>query len=227
MTKLIISGGGSKEKPTDFHSLILERMPPKKKLLYLPLAMPEKKYLEGLEWCRQAFPQMKPEMIELWTTVQGKTLRDLEEFGAVYMGRGNTFKLLYEFKQAGFDRTLKEYALKGLGVIYGGSAGAVILGKDIMTAAGFDKNRVGLKDTLGLDLVQGHSLWCHYQEKHNPMIREYLQDYGYPVIAMQNGSGIIVEGKKIQAVGAKISLFKIFKKSFTQKELSLGATLTI
>jgi hypothetical protein len=48
--------------------------------------------------------------------------------------------------------------------VYGGSAGTIVLGSDISTAAHMDVNEIGIADTRGFDLVHGHSIWCHYSD---------------------------------------------------------------
>jgi len=60
----------------------------------------------------------------------------------IYIGGGNTFKLLKELKESGFDKELLKFIKEGKPV-YGGSAGALILGKNILTKMkkmGFLKN---------------------------------------------------------------------------------------
>ena len=61
------------------------------------------------------------------------------------------------------------FALRG-GVVYGGSAGAIVLGANISTCAHMDHNDVGITDMHGLDLLDGHAVWCHYQAADYPAL---------------------------------------------------------
>lgn len=60
-----------------------------------------------------------------------------------------------EMRSSGFDEVLEEY-IKGDGVVYGGSAGAIILGSNIMTCAHLDENTVGMRGFDGLDVLKGN-----------------------------------------------------------------------
>ena len=79
----------------------------------------------------------------------------------MYIGGGNTFRLLAEIRKYGFEPALQDFAYRGK-PIYGGSAGAAILGRDIRTVNHIDNDDVGLMNTSALDLANGHSVWVHY-----------------------------------------------------------------
>jgi len=49
----------------------------------------------------------------------------LQKYDTVYIGGGDTFKLLKLIRESGFDEKLLRYYKSG-GAIYGGSAGAII-----------------------------------------------------------------------------------------------------
>ena len=125
---LFLSGGGSEKDSylldREFAKLL------KGKLLYIPIAIDTKThpFPECFKWIKSVFGQFGFSNIEMWTSVKDKTPDNLKEFDAVYIGGGNTFKLLKEFRDSGFDKLLVEFYRSG-GHIYGGSAGAIILGK--------------------------------------------------------------------------------------------------
>ena len=58
-------------------------------------------------------------------------IKSLDEYTGVFIGGGNTFKLLKEIRESKFDILLEKY-LKNGGFVYGGSAGAasVLEGSD-------------------------------------------------------------------------------------------------
>ena len=128
------------------------------------------------------------------------TAADVESFAAIYIGGGNTFKLLNDFRRTGFDHVLLHFIERG-GIVYGGSAGAIIFGKDIMTASSLDSNDVGLQDTAGLDLVHGCSVWCHYHERDDLKIIAYIERYQHPVIALSERTGLFVKDDMMQPTG--------------------------
>lgn len=85
--------------------------------------------------------------------------------------------------------------------IYGGSAGAILLGRDIDTARHNDRNAVGLADPAGLDLALGYSIWCHYVPSDDDRIRDFVTTTQHEVIAISERSGLARIGSAIRVVG--------------------------
>ena len=81
-----------------------------------------------------------------------------------FFGGGNTYKLLFELKLGGCIEKIKEY-IKNDGVVFGGSAGAIIMGYDIKSSECEDENNVGLVNTKGLDILNGIAIFCHYTNR--------------------------------------------------------------
>lgn len=92
--------------------------------------------------------------IEMLTDLNNVDYSSLEKFDSIYIGGGNTFALLKTLKETKFADTLLKFIDSGRSV-YGGSAGAIVLGKDTSTA--FignltDENNVQITDFLGLNV---------------------------------------------------------------------------
>ncbi|MDE7178974.1 MAG: Type 1 glutamine amidotransferase-like domain-containing protein [Lachnospiraceae bacterium] len=73
-------------------------------------------------------------------------------------------KLLLGLKQSDAFQKIKEYILND-GIVIGGSAGAVIFGKDIDIISSMDSNDVNLTDTAGFNVLSGISIFPHYTNK--------------------------------------------------------------
>ncbi|MBV7334519.1 Type 1 glutamine amidotransferase-like domain-containing protein [Chloroflexi bacterium TSY] len=125
---------------------------------------------------------------------------ELDTFNSVYIGGGNTFSLLGELIDSGFDQILRRYVTEGM-PIYGGSAGAVVLGKNIRTVEHIDSNNIGLERRDCLDLALGSSIWVHYQPSDDTLIQKYINTTHYNVLAISERSGVIIVGNRIQSVG--------------------------
>ncbi len=87
------------------------------------------------------------------------------------------------------------------GPVFGGSAGAIIMGCDIRSCEHADPNDVGLADTTGLGVVDGFTIWCHYKTSDDPMISRLVGDHSHPVLAISERSAIVVAGTEIIALG--------------------------
>ena len=174
------------------------------KLLYWPIAIEDTHaYQSCLEWITATFAPLKITYITMWTDLREHRAIDLDGFDGVYIGGGNTFSLLSQLVESGFDRHLTDYVRKG-GAVYGGSAGAAVLGLDIGTIRHLDRNDIDLVQTRGLDLVHGHSVWVHYRSQDDARIRDYVKQQRHPVLAISERSGIIIESTGMRAVGYEL-----------------------
>jgi dipeptidase E len=124
----------------------------------------------------------------------------------IYLAGGNTFYFLKHLRTAGAMERLKKFAEKG-GVI----AGALIMSPTVRLAAdpglGPDENEVGLKNHDGLGLFQ-FEFSPHYEptKKQINAHLAYSLRTQYPVFAIEDGAGIIINDEKI-AVQGKGTLF--------------------
>jgi dipeptidase E len=199
----MLAGGGSANDSRQLDTIFAAWTGRSGRMLYLPIAMrdnPHTDYGSALDWVSGVFKPLGVGEIEMWTTLERHTQEELGEFDSVYIGGGNTFLLMDLLRSSGFDRYLAEYVAQG-GAVYGGSAGAVVLGRNVLTASRHDPNDVALTDTRGLDLVGGHAIWVHYREEDDPLIYEYIHKYMFPVLALPERGGVGVEGERIIAWG--------------------------
>jgi dipeptidase E len=185
-----------------------------KPLLYIPIATNTTKYPYSgcVDWLSGVLGPLGVANIIMWTEedLKTKTENDFEQFSGVYIGGGNTFKLLKELKEFGTFENIRKLALKGI-PIYGGSAGAIILAKTIIPAMSADENKVGLTDFSALNLVHGFDVWCHYTSSEDEIIRKYMTEYDLKkVIAIPETAGLYVTEESIEAVGpANVKVFGV------------------
>lgn len=141
--------------------------------------------------------------------LKNKSEADYEQFGGIYIGGGNTYKLLDDLKQFGTFEILKKIAERDI-PIYGGSAGAIILTKSIITAGYLDENEIKLNDLSGLDLTHDHDIWCHYKpEMKDDLIKFKRENNLSKILTIPEDAGLFVTQNKIESVGPnKITLFK-------------------
>ncbi len=200
--RLLLAGGGEAEDSRLLDERFASWIGPEGKVLYLPVAMLGSDYSfdAAYKWITAVFSPLGLTTIEMWTSLSDHVVTELQEFDGVYIGGGNTFSLLAHLRETQFDSGLAEFAAHG-GIIYGGSAGAIVLGRDIMTSAHMDANEVGLSDFMGLDLAQAHGVWCHYEAGADPLIESWVKDRGIPVLAIPERGGVAVTGNRCEPVG--------------------------
>lgn len=161
--QLILCGGGAGEQNTQANQRLNEIIDHTKPILYIPLAMDEIEhpYDECYEWIKEELRNVDVPSIKMVRTFEELASENLEEYTALFIGGGNTYKLLLGLKQTMAFNNIKNY-LNNNGIIIGGSAGAVIFGYDINIIASMDPNDVDLTDSKGFDMLSGISIFPHY-----------------------------------------------------------------
>lgn len=199
--RLALAGGGGAGDSRLLDEVFAAWIGSQGKLLYWPFALRGiRTFNSCLEWITETFDPLGIRDITMWTGLFEHQTDELDPFEAVYIGGGNTFALLAELRESGFEQALREYAERGHPV-YGGSAGAAILGRDIRTVNHIDHNQIGLEDLRGLDLAEGHAVWVHYQPQDDPLIEAYVRQYRQPVLAISERSGIVIEKGRRRSIG--------------------------
>lgn len=194
---LILSGGGDPEQVRPIDEFFADRIDKTKRVLYVPVAMEREvsTYEQCLDWFTSVYTPFGIQSIEMLTDLQNAAIP--ADTAAVFIGGGNTYKLLKELRENKFDRQLISYLDNG-GIVYGGSAGAMIFGETIETEIHTGSKNYGLTDLSAFNLLNGHDLWCHYTPADDHLITEYRR----PLYILTEESGLIVQKGEITSIGA-------------------------
>ncbi|MGC8680283.1 MAG: Type 1 glutamine amidotransferase-like domain-containing protein, partial [Candidatus Micrarchaeia archaeon] len=144
----------------------------------------------------------------MWTDLSNRKYEDLKNYSAVFIGGGNTFRLLDFIRKSGFDQLLLRY-IRSDKPVFGGSAGAIILGRDIGTAffgEASDKNEVGIKDLTGLNVANGYSIACHHSKAYDKKVIEYSSNTKIPTIALSENTGLYINDDEIRVFGSRSAI---------------------
>ena len=133
---IILSGGGDFKDSFKLDKKFFSFLKLNSRILYIPVALERDK--AGYEACRDWFStvisgHLREKDISFAMLLGDDEISDLSIYDAIYIGGGNTYKLLDYIYQKKIDKKFLDFIEKG-GIIYGGSAGAIVLGKDIRTA---------------------------------------------------------------------------------------------
>ena len=194
---LILSGGGDPEQVRPIDEYFAAHIDKTKKVLYIPVAMEREvfTYEQCLNWFTSTYKAFGIQNIGMFTDLQNAEIPN--DTAAIFIGGGNTYKLMKELRESGFDKKLFTYLSNG-GTVYGGSAGAMIFGKTIETEIHTGSKNYGMTDLSALNLLNGHDLWCHYTPADDHLIAEY----SHPLYILSEESGMIVQNGEIASVGA-------------------------
>ena len=194
---LFLSGGGSGEDSRELDKEFIKKIGKTKPVLYIPLAR-ESPYEPCLEWIKSNFKIFQFNKFEIVKGLHELKNKKINDYSGIYIGGGNTYKLLKDLKVSGFLKVLTKYVNSG-GIVYGGSAGAIIFGREILTAN--DSNEVKITDFKGLNKVGQFSIYCHYSNNEKKKVEKYVQKNEIPVIALPEKTGMIIDKDKVKIVG--------------------------
>ena len=178
--KLFLAGGGGKKDSTEIDKLFSREVG---KILYIPIAINTDKYSfdSCLTFLKSCLTDVEITMV---TDLSKLEHMKLEEFDGIYIGGGDTVKLLRDLKSISFFHKLKDFYING-GHIYGGSAGAIILGKSIVSA---EKGAADFSsDIVGAKLIDA-IIWPHYSQEDD----EKILALGQQVFAIPDDGGIVI-----------------------------------
>lgn len=196
--EFFLCGGGSGEQVKSFFDIYLDNVNDTSLILYIPLAMEKGKYLECKKWFLN---ETKSYNIKFKMIEYNKDLNniDVNDFTHIFIGGGNTYKLLKELKDTTFFEKLKNYR----GKIWGGSAGAIIFGKDINSCKLEDSNNINLQNTTGYNTVNNYSILCHLNKESYMKNEKYLKEYSkkFKTIYLPEDSVIHIKNNKAKVLG--------------------------
>lgn len=204
--KLILNGGGVGKQVESARKLLNSLIDNTKKILYIPFAWPDPTFNGCLEFMTGELSDVDKAGIDMVKTPEELMNKDFKEYACLYIGGGNTYKLLNCLKVSAAFEKIKKYLLEEDGIVYGGSAGAIIFGKDLDSCNTDDENEVGLEDNSGFEMLNGYSLLCHYTSRdaeRTELSKKYLLELSKtkPVYAIPEEDTIYVNDGVIQFLG--------------------------
>jgi dipeptidase E len=200
---IILSGGGDFKVSFKLDERYFSLLENGSKILYIPIALSRTKL--GYEACYDWFStiisghSMKKD-IDFTMLLENDIIPDFKKYDSIYMGGGNTYKLLDYIYRKNLGEKIVNFLNCG-GIIYGGSAGAIVLGKDIRIVE--EENDKNYPNFLGSNLLENKSVICHYEESLDSKIFLSAKKTGSQIIALPEDSGLILEpsGKIIEVIG--------------------------
>ena len=204
--KLILNGGGTGKAVASARRLLNDSIDHHRQVLYIPFAWPDPGYRGCLEFMTGELADVDKAGIDMVKTPGELMRRDFTEYACLYIGGGNTYKLLNDLKAGGVFEKIRKYLAEDGGIVYGGSAGAIIFGRDLDSCSTDDENEVGLTDHTGFNLLGGYSLLCHYtnrsRERTEQTRRRLLElSKTKPVYAIPEEDTVFVQDERIEVIG--------------------------
>ena len=206
--KLVLNGGGTDVQVSSARSLLNSLIDSNKKILYIPFAWPDSTYNGCYEFMTGELSDVDKIGIDMVKTTDELLNKNLSDYSCIYIGGGNTYKLLNDLKSSGAFDKIYDYLVNNNGIVYGGSAGAIIFGHDLDSCNTDDDNEVGLVDNNGFNLMNGYSLLCHFTSRDSErtlLSKKYLLELSKtkPIYAIPEEDTIFVDEGVISFVGTR------------------------
>ncbi len=217
--KIILSGGGNGKQTEKIDSLFFNLVDDKK-VVFIPHSRDKKEFTSSLNWVKSnIFQPHNHDNFEMWTSLKDKSIKDLEGVKGIIIGGGNTFRLLKEFRNSNFSELLK-YFIENEGIVYGISAGAIILTKSIITAKPIDNNKENLRNLEGINFLNNLGIFCHYEKKYDKDISNIIKKRYMNVVGLPEGCGVYINNKTQKIIGNNPAT--LFSSEGIKKELNIG-----
>ncbi len=153
-------------------------------------------------------------------------VRDAE---AIFVGGGNTFRLLNQLQELNLLQTIRERVNAGM-LYIGSSAGSVIAAPTIKTTNDMPIVQPRSFDSLGLIQFQINAHYLdpdpdstHMGETREERLVQFLEDNETPVVGLREGCMIWVEDGVHLLQGSTKA--RIFRRGFEPEEMAPGSTL--
>ncbi|KAB2963398.1 MAG: dipeptidase PepE [Thermoanaerobaculia bacterium] len=195
------------------------------RLLFVPFALHDRAGYSAK--ARERFAPLGIEVDELLAAPSGA--RQVETAAAVFVGGGNTFRLLKTLREAGLAAPLRERVLGGMPYL-GASAGINIAAPTIRTTNDMPIVEPPGFEALGLVPFQINPHYLdpppdstHMGETREQRILEFLEENDRPVVGLREGGWLAIAGAAGRIGG--LSGARIFRPGAPPEERSPGAPL--
>lgn len=193
MANIFVSWGGDLDISAGFDSYFLSHLNGEK-IWYIPRAMPSCRYQSCLERIDNFLPKNK--WFDVLLLDEGidysKDKSLLDQLDAIYIWWGNTYRLMSICRNNNFFEFLKCFILTNKPV-YWGSAGAILLGKNIHSSPDANIANISEEQAQWLNQFSDISFFCHYTMKDDWQILEYITYHHSPVVALPEWTGVIAK----------------------------------
>lgn len=182
MTKIFISWWWNIQQSASFDKLYYQNLE-WKSILYIPRALYPWRYDSAREWIDTLLPSSEWYKVTLLKPDENISDVDINNYDGLYIGWWNTFRLLHLVRSTWFDYIINKF-IEIDKPIYWWSAWAIIFGKEINTSSDRNITKLWFDQTTWFNCFGWYSICCHYKDKLDAEIFDYVKNYNIPVIAL-------------------------------------------
>lgn len=166
------------------------------KVVFIPTASRFDDELVYVEVSRRQLVDVGVKNIKTLNLDHQITAAEIADADVIYVCGGNTFYLMQQIHESGFDKALRGFD----GLYFGVSAGSIVVGPNVEVSGPWDENDVKLSDTTGMGIID-FAVIPHYQRKEKSIVEKLKSATDYDIIELTDDQAIIVHNNKIQMIG--------------------------
>jgi len=216
--KLLLTSAGWWKNPEIGQEFIrlVNKKPPEIRIL---LVMTPTKHVKDNKYAIRMLRQFKSvgipkENVVFYRFDKNISDNDLKNIDVIFVFGGNTFEYLDGLRKSGLDKKIVSFIKKG-GVYVGLSAGSYVVCPTIEAASWkhADKNRVGLKNLRGLNLVP-FLITAHFNDEVHKVVSRSAIRSKRPTIALTDKQAVLVRDESAFIIGGGETTIFNFTKGF-------------
>ena len=204
---------------------VLDFLGPVRQLVFVPFALRDRE-----AYTARVRGRLETEGIDVrGVRPEGSEAAVVEAAEAVFIGGGNTFRLLDTLQHTGLLEAIRRRARRGMPYL-GASAGTNVAAPTIKTTNDMPIVQPASFSALGLVPFQINPHYVdpdpssrHMGETREERLREFLEENDAVVVALREGAWLRVEGQRATLGGLRGA--RIFRRGRDPEEAAPGATL--
>lgn len=197
------------------------------RVLFVPFALHDERGYGETTCARLAAMGVPAE----WADRAGDPAGQLADCGAVFVGGGNTFRLLDRLYATGMLEGIRSAVRAGMPYV-GSSAGSNVAGPTIRTTNDMPISEPPSFEALGLVWFQINPHYVdrdpdstHRGETREQRLAEYLEENEMPVVALREGAMLRVHDEEVALVGS--SGARVYRRGLPVDEVPPGTRLNL
>jgi len=202
--RVLLAGGGNAEQSKKIDEFYMSSLSTRHIAYFPQAAVPKMFDLEYAEKWLKDRPAFTNVQVNSFLDLTKTSFDELQSYETLFISGGNTFDLLDKFNQSGFLPILRRLASMDK-IIYGASAGAIVLGSDILSAGigpEADSNDTDMTNFEGANLLHGYNVLTHYKEDYEELVKTFAKDQHAAIIAIPEEGGVFFDGSLLTNISS-------------------------
>lgn len=199
---IIISGGWESEEITKVFNDMIR---PNGHVLICPFSKEGEELKFRMKNPKGWLPEFRSDIKTDFLDESNSVNINMKNYDALFLAGGNTLRLFNMINKFGLDKKFQEFHKDG-GIIYGNSAGAILMGKNIK----IDPETLSNKNSIGFNWLGDLSVATHWPEYESEYVKNFCAENKIKAICCPAHQGATFDnnGNLINIIGSGVEFIK-------------------